>query len=391
VVSNSHVNRRGIITTAAADVAADGMLAATQPARAEEPKVESYGVPLDSFAGEIDDDKLDAALSYSSAQTYKPTIVLGHRKMTFTKTRVLYSGFSISGPAGVGTEFRYTNRVKISTPGSGWLDLPPGKTKGVYIGGLCFEGDANTSFFVDHDNTGPVLWASTIRDVGFSLFKHVMWGAHNAVTFDGFWDVNNCYDTEFKLWGSDSNYFTDGLLLDSPNTGTGDRCHVWAPWLGKTTFGPMFITAKANTIPMRIDGGRGIVVQAPRLEAQQGNPTWGTQLLITGGTFIRIRDPWFFNGMSQPSTTGHSNPNFDRGIVTITGGTNILISGAMFSNGDGNQTSATPEDTPHIHISGGLRLRIRDLQTSDPPKVVHTAAVPTTEIVTDPDVTVVEQ
>ncbi|WP_163571665.1 hypothetical protein [Fodinicola feengrottensis] len=139
-----------------------------------------------------------------------------------------------------------------------------------------------------------MLWASTIRDVGFNLFRHVIWGAHDAVTFDGFWDVNNCYDTEFKLWGSDSNYFTNGLLIDSPNTGTGNRYHVWAPWLGKTTFGPMFITGKANTTPMRIDGGRGIVVQAARFEAQQGNPTLGSQLLITGGTFVRIRDPWFF-------------------------------------------------------------------------------------------------
>src|SRR5689334_1660456 len=222
-------------------LATAGVTAATErDARAATVTPTPYGVELDAFDGASDDDKLDAALAYAAAQTYKPTIVLGTRQTSFAKTRTLFNGCSISGPAGVGTEFRYTNKVKLNVPGSGWLDLPAGQTKGVYIGGLCFEGNADTSFFVDHDNTGPVLWASTIRDVGFNLFRHVIWGAHDAVTFSGFWDVNNCYDTEFKLWGSDSNYFTDGLLIDSPNTGTGDRYHVWAPWLGKTTFGPMF-------------------------------------------------------------------------------------------------------------------------------------------------------
>ncbi|GAA1699824.1 hypothetical protein GCM10009765_56530 [Fodinicola feengrottensis] len=358
------------------------------PAAAADPSL--YSVALDSFPGATDDAKLDSALSYVATQTYKPTIQLGTRQTTFGKTRLLFDGFSISGPAGVGTEFSFTNKVKISTPGTGWLDVPAPKVRGIYIGGLCFEGDSNTTFFVDHDNNGPVLWASTIRDVGFNLFRHVIWGAHDAVTFDGFWDVNNCYDTEFKLWGSDSNYFTNGLLIDSPNTGTGNRYHVWAPWLGKTTFGPMFITGKANTTPMRIDGGRGIVVQAARFEAQQGNPTLGSQLLITGGTFVRIRDPWFFNGMSAAGSTGHSTPAYDKGIVTITGGSNIVIDGAMFSDGDGNQTGATAAGTPHVYVGGGTGVRLRNLQasTSDQLRVVRAATVNASAIVTDPDVTV---
>lgn len=151
----------------------------------------------------------------------------------------------------------------------------------------------------------------------------------------------------------------------------------------------VFVTAKHNTIAMRIDGGRGIVVNAPRLEAQQGNPSWGSQLLITGGTLIRIRDAWFFNGMSQPTATGHSNPAFDKGVITITGGSNIVIDGAMFSNGDGNQTSSTPAGTPHVYVGGGSKIRVRDSQASDALKVVRAASVAATQIVTDPDVAVV--
>ncbi|MCW2917653.1 MAG: hypothetical protein JWN52_5721 [Actinomycetia bacterium] len=348
----------------------------------------AYGVSLDAFSGPSDDAKFSAALTYATQQTYKPTIVMPNRLITFNQKQTMFNGFSISGPPGTGSEFRYNQKIKVSVPGSGWLDQPAGTVKGIYIGNLSFEGDSNTSFFVDYDNTGPVLWASLLENLGFNLFKHVIWGAHNAVTFAGYWDVNNGYDTQFKLWGSDGNYWTDGMLIDSPNYPTGNVYHIYLVNVTKTAVGPVFITGKSNICPMRIDGGRGIVVTGARMEAQQGNPTWGSQLLVTGGKFIRVRDCWYFNGMSQPNTTGHANAAYDKGIITITGGSNILIEGCMFSTGDGSQTSATPAGTPHVYIGGGTSIRVRNLQSSDAPNVVRNTAVSAATIVTDSDVTV---
>ncbi|WP_242890823.1 hypothetical protein [Actinomadura litoris] len=347
------------------------------------------GIPLDAFDGASDDAKLTAALSYAAAQTYKPTIVLGHRQTTFTQTRKIFNGFAISGPV-TGSEFRYNQKVKVSVPGSGWLDMPPGQTKGIYIGNLSFEGDSNTSFFVDHDNTGPVLWASLWENLGFNLFKHVFYGAHTAVTWSGYWDINNCYDTPFKLFGSDNTYWPDGLLIDSPNMGAGNKYHVWLPNMSKTTVGPVFLTARNNVSGVRIDGGRGLALTGIRFDAQaQANvPTWGSQLLITGGRFLRVRDCWFYGGMSQPDSTGHSNPAYDKGIITITGGTNIVIEAPMFSDGDGSQPNKTIAGAPHIYIGGGSKIRLRDIQTSDTPIVKRASAVSAGTIVTDADLTV---
>jgi hypothetical protein len=347
------------------------------------------GIPLDAFDGASDDDKLTTALAYAAAQTYKPAIVLGHRQVTFNQTRQIFNGFAITGPMS-GSEFRYNQKVKISVPGSGWLDMPAGQTKGIYIGNLSFEGDSNTTFFVDHDNTGPVLWASYLENLGFNLFKHVIWGAHTAVTFAGYWDVNNCYDTEFKLWGSDNTYWPDGMLIDSPNMGSGNKYHVWFPNITKTTVGPLFITAKSNICGIRCDGGRGLVLNGVRFDAQAqaGNPTWGSQLLITGGRFIRVRDCWFYGGMSQPSNTGHSSSAYDKGIITITGGTNVVIDSPMFSNGDGSQTNATPAGTPHVYVSGGSAIRVRNIQASDSPLVKRASGVASGAIYVDDDVTV---
>jgi hypothetical protein len=348
----------------------------------------AYGVSLDHFAGASDDAKFSAALAYAAAQTYKPTIVIPNRLVTFNQRQVMFNGFSISGPPGTGNEFGYNQVVKVSVPGSGWLDQPAGQLKGIYIGNLSFQGDANTTFFVDYDNTGPVLWASLLENLGFNLFKHVIWGAHTAVIFRGYWDVNNSYDTPFKLWGSDSNYWIDGMLIDSPNLPAGNIYHVYLVNVTKTYVGPIFVTGRGNVCPMRIDGGRGIIVEGARLEAPSGIPVTGSQLLITGGKFIRIRDPWFFNGMSNPSGTGHTNAAWDKGIITITGGSNIVVDSPIFSNGDGVQTGATPGGTPHVYVGGGTLIRVRDIQSSDAPNVVRNTAVSAGTIVTDSDVTV---
>ncbi|QKG18942.1 hypothetical protein ACTIVE_0578 [Actinomadura verrucosospora] len=347
------------------------------------------GVLLDSFEGATDDAKLTRALAYVSQQTCKPAIVLGQRAMEFKQTREVFDGLAFTGVIS-GNEFHYNQRVRISVPGSGWLALPKGRTRGLYIGNLSFEGDSGTTFFTDHDHTGPVLWASHFENLAFNLFKHVVWGAHNAVTFSGFWDVNNSYDTPFKLWGSDNSYWTDGMLIDSPKMGSGDRYHVWLPNVSKTVVGPLFITAQANVCGIRLDGGRGVVLDGVRFDAQAqaGRPTWGSQLLITGGRFVRVRDCWFYGGMARPDSTGHSSAAHDKGIVTITGGTGIVVESPMFSDGDGVQPDATAPGAPHVHIGGGSRIRLRDVQASGAPVVRRASSVPASTIVTDPDLTV---
>jgi hypothetical protein len=354
---------------------------------------DARGYSLDEFSGATDDDMLTAALSFAAAQTYKPTIILpSGRDINFTQTRTMYNGMRVSGPPGIGNEYRNTQRVKVTTPGSGWLSMPSaGTVKDVYIGKLSIEAGSDTCLVKDFPYVSgvPVLWTSVFRDLGLTGFKHVFHGVMDACVFDGYWDVNNGTDTQFKLWGSDCNLWPQGGLIDSPNIPTtGDKAHIWVADMSKTTIGPVFVTGKFNVWPMRIDYGRGLVVSAPRLESQQGNPTWGSQLLITGGAAITVRDPWFFNGMSNPTSTGHTSSSYDKGIVTIKGGNNILIDGAFFSDGDGRQSSSTAAGTPDVYVSGGTKIRIMNVRSSDAPKIVRSSAVAAANVVTDPGVTV---
>ncbi|QXJ26208.1 hypothetical protein AGRA3207_007834 [Actinomadura graeca] len=346
-------------------------------------------VALEKFDGANDDERLTAALSYAAAQTYKPVILLAqHRQYSFGKRRTMFNGFALAGPQVSGSEFRYNGKVKVNVPGSGWLDMTGGQLKGISIKNLSFEGNAETSFFVDKTHTQTVLWASHLENLGFSLFKHVIWGPHTAVTLSGYWDVNNCYDTEFKLWGSDNNYWPDGMLLDSPNHPKGQRYHIWLPNVSKSNVGPVFVTGQENVTPMRIDGGRGLIVSGARLEAQQGNPTWGSQLIITGGTFLRIRDVFFFNGMARPGDTGHPDREHHRGIVTMTGGSDVVFDGCMFSDGDGGQRTSTPKGTPDLYVAKGSNIRVRDHQASGTPLIVRARSVPAKEFFVDSDLTV---
>lgn len=342
---------------------------------------------FDDFTGATDDEKLTHMLSYVAAQTRKPSMILAEGDYTFTQTRDLFNGFSMVGDGPNGNEFRYNQRVKLNIPGSGWLRLPS-TVKGIYIGQLSFEGNSETSFFVDQvDGSQPVLWASLMENLGFSGFKHIIHGVHTAVTLTGYWDVNNGYDTQFKLKGSDNNYWTDGMLLDSPNMTSGDKQHIYFVDISKTRVGPVFVTGKSNVTPMRIDNGVNLVVNGARLESQAGVPTWGSQLLIKGGKGVTIRDAQFFNGMNNPAAM--SNIDDHQGIITIRGGTRILIDAPHFSNGWGRQSCQTPAGTAHIVVDGGTQIRLRDLQAEDSwIKVLRNPNVPAEEIVTDSDITV---
>lgn len=354
---------------------------------------EARGYSLDEFVGTTDDDKLTDALSFAASQTYSPTIILpSGRQVDFALTRTMFNGMRLSGPPGIGNEYRNTQKILINTPGSGWLAMPSsGTVKDVCVERLSLEAVGDSCFVKDFPYVSgvPVLWTSVFRNLGMTGFKHIFHGVMTACLFDGYWDVNNGTDTQFKLWGSDCNLWPTKLLLDSPNYPTsGDKAHIWIADMSKTVIGPVFVTGKRNIWPMRIDWGRGLYVTAPRLESQQGTPTWGSQLLIKNGKHITIRDAWFFNGMSQAASAGHSDTNDDKGIITIRNGTNILIEGAFFSDGDGRQTSGTPVTTPHIYVGGGTKIRLRDLMASDALRVVRNSSVPASQIVVDSDVTV---
>ena len=325
------------------------------------------GVALDSFAGSTDDAKLTAALSYAAAQTIKPHIFFSNRLYTFTQAnRVVYSGMKLSGLGGHGDQQRGARSIPndIRFQGSGtWFVCPSGSTFDVYVGGLCLQGNRNAQFM--SANPG-VLWTSVFRDMGFNLWKHVFGNPAasmliTAVLMDGWWNVNNSYNTAFTFGGSDSNLFTDGCLLDSPTSIiAASPYHFEAQWLEKTHVGPMYITVKPPGI--RVTGSssnsEGALVFSGQGRCEGRNtrsPCAGSNIRIDGGG-VTIRD-WAINyGASALNTNGHSG---EGGLITITNG-QVLLDGLWYDRATG-----VAETMPFVYQTGGY-ARVKNIMVAKP-------------------------
>lgn len=320
-------------------------------------------VALDSFAGSTDDDKLTAALSYASAQTVKPPILFSNRQYVFSlANRTVFSGMKLTGPYAHGNQQRGANSIPndIRYQGTGtWWQLASGNVFDVGLYGLSFQGNANSQFMA----TGTsVLWTSVFRDLGFNLWKHVLGNPsakflNTAVLFDGWWNTNNSYNTSYTLGGSDSNLWTDGMLMDSPqsiSSSMGSNYHMRFDYQEKSTVGPLFITAdKVSGIHvLGNDGNAALIFNGQgRCEGRNAStPCYGSNVRIDGGG-VTFRDWEIFYGYSDPANSGHTG---EGGVITVTGG-RALFDGVWY-----DRASSVAESTPFIYQSGGF-VRVRNL------------------------------
>jgi hypothetical protein len=320
---------------------------------------------LDSFDGANDDAKLTAAMAYCAAQTYKPAILISNRQHLFSQAnRLLYSGFKMVGLGGQGDQQTSCNEVgnELKFTGTGvWLVAPAASTstRGLYLGGLFFEGNSGAQFM--QSNPG-VTGKAVFENLGFNLWKHVLGNPtqkwlSTACQFQGWWNVNNGYDTAFTLGGSDSNFWTDGMLLDSPPTlMNASSYHLIFDYQEKTSVGPIYCTADRSS-GVWVKGGSttaGMVMYgAGRVEGRNcTTPCAGANIRIDGGMFT-IRDWWVSYGGSSFNSNGHTG---EGGIITQTGG-QVLYDGLYY-----DKTSAVAETVPFLYVAGG-KARVRNIRT----------------------------
>lgn len=324
------------------------------------------GVPLDSFPGLTDDDKLTNALSFVASQTVKPPILFDNRRHNFSQAgRLVFSGLKLVGPNAHGNQQRSANSIPndIRFTGTGaWWQMPAsGNVFDVGIYGLSFQGNSNAIFMA---GSNAVLWTSVFRDLGFNLWKHVLGTPtvkmlNTAVLFDGWWNVNNSYDTAFTLGGSDSNFWMDGMLIDAePANMNPGKYHIIFDYQEKSTVGPMFMTADQSG-GMWVQGSesRGPLVffGNGRIEGRNTNtPSFGSNLRISGG-HVSLRDWWISYGATALNTQGRTG---EGGLITMTGG-RVLLDGCMYSRANG-----VAETVPWVYQTGG-KLRVRNIWTCD--------------------------
>lgn len=311
-------------------------------------------VLLDDFAGADDDAKLTAALSAVAADTYPRAIQLTNRRYDFaTANRAPFEGMKIIGPRGAGNPERggdkMPSRVHLSMTGA-WF-AATAEVFTVSFHGLSLTGGSNATFL-----GGTANWyCLSLRDIFSSGLKSLL-GTYaqkmliTAATFDGLWEINNCYETAIHLGGADNMLWENGGLLDAATAYDGaGQPHLWCDGLDKSTVGPLFITGEQSWLPVRVSGqaygstgnnqGR-VVFRGMRIEGRNpGAPSYGALARVEGGG-ATFQNCWFNYGMSSPSNAAIGRT--DSGIIHHSGG-ELDVSGCWY-----DRASAVPESVPFV-------------------------------------------
>ena len=321
------------------------------------------GLWLDSFSGTADA-KLTAAMNQVAGETVKRPIWLtpGIRYDFSQANRQLFSGFKLVCPGGFGDQQRAANSIPcdVRYNGTGVWWVNPGTTYDVMFAGMGIQGNSNSQFM--SSNPG-VLWTSVFRDLGFNLWKHGFGTPtakflNTAILFDGWWNINNSYNTFASFGGSDSNFWPGGqCLYDSPTSNmTAASYHLRFDYQEKTHVGPIYMTAERSSGIYIVGGSTttGLVFNGmTRCEGRNvSQPCVGSNIRIDGGS-VTIRDMWVAYGATALNSNGHTG---EGGVITQTGG-DVLYDGVWY-----DRASGVAETVPFIYVSGG-KARVRNIRT----------------------------
>lgn len=327
---------------------------------------------IDDYAGS-DDSRLTQAINDAQAfnSLATPAIVFGARNYTFSQpNRPVITGLKLVSLAGFGNEPRGAgaNPCRLTYNGGGVWWACTGQPKDVYMGNLSFQGTSSSTFMTANSASNQLMY-SLLENLGFSGWKSILGDGeapttdagkfwNTGITLKGFWNVNNCTKSEFTFGGSDSNFFMDGLLIDSPRaTTTAGSYHLRFNWQSKSHVGPIYMTCRSGGILVEGSASRSqlIFTGAGRVEGQNsGDPNHGANIRISGGD-VTFRDYWIAYGGTNLNANGHSG---EGGVITQSGG-NVLYDGVWYS-----RYSGAPETLPFIYVSGG-KARVRNVRTSE--------------------------
>jgi hypothetical protein len=312
-------------------------------------------VDLDSFTGANDDAKLTAALTYAAAQTYKPTVQLPARSITFnTAGRTPYNGMRIIGPPGASgpknIEVSPSNQnhivnLNVGTDTNSWFN---GTTTyyDIYIGDIAFQNvGIDGQFWHQPLATAPGLYACQFHSLDFYGFQYVF-GTPVAqctltqVTFSGNWTVIGFVGTPFSLVFSDCDFWGGGYLnigtsAAAPSPGT--------PYFtlngGKTRVGQIYVTT-ANTwsgINLRGTAGVSGTIYSPIIEGTSASPATYPLVDISGGDWT------IYSGLFD-----YVNPAAGVNGIIIQSGGNLTLEHPRYRRYSGCSASF-----PFVYQTGG--------------------------------------
>lgn len=315
-------------------------------------------VHIDSFTGKTDDEKLDAAISYVAAQTNKPGINIARQSgpLDVTKTRVPFKGLTIGGVPGVPVDqprsgTPYQAAVKYRGTGF-WIYSDTAVVDDFRLYSVAVDGNPNAGM-IGNSLTGGYR-DCIFRDIGAANFNTVLGNPTQqmlitACTFDGFWNMNNSYDSAVTIGGSDSNLWGGQRpLIDSPTTFMKGKWHMRLAYLSKSTVGAPYITAEGVAGGILFTGNEDVwgttIIGALAEGRNKDHPSDGVLVQAQGGEAL-----WFGLNVNFGQGKG-AGP----GIINVTGGRHTFDAVCY---GRGN----TAETMPLFNCTGG-ETRIRNVR-----------------------------
>lgn len=329
---------------------------------------------VDSFAGASDDARLTAAMTAVAAETYPRGIAHSNRLYTYnTTSRVPFEGMRIVGPRGYSNPERGGGHHawEARLTGSGPWFAAGSQTFSVTFENMVLNGNNNSNVYFLSGNYYCLaihnLYSSGMKSVFGTLTDKLL---ITASSWWGDFEMNNAYDCQLHVGGSDNRLFMDGGLIDSgAGYGGSGNAHMWFDGTDKTRVGALYFTAEADWSAIRVSGnaadttgnnqGGPVVFTGCTIEGRnESQPCYGSLVRVEGGV-AKFRDCDFNFAMSSPATMGHTPA--DAGVLMHTGG-KLEVLGANYDRATG--VAAT---VPFVYTTGPsslAKVTVEDVTTT---------------------------
>ncbi len=319
-------------------------------------------VQADSFAGADDGAKLQTALTWAAAQTYRPWVQFPARLFSVgSQTYQTYSGMRLCGPGASegarnpeqGTALT-THQVQFTggTGASSMFVTSGGSQFGISMASVQFQGGAASQIW----HTDSTVYSCQLHNLSWQGGKHFL-GSPTAkflntqLVTSGHWTVLNYTDTPFTFGGSDS-HFSWYLNSQSPASVAGaGKPIIHFDYQQKSDVSFLYLTVVNGWRGLRVTGSadRDLTFYHSVFEgANDGNVSTYSVIDMQGGraTFWHPRFAWVddvnTNGVVEQSggQLDIHSPVYERGsgvtdsfpLLYQTGGT-ARIYDATMTNG----------------------------------------------------------